>query len=179
MSDIGDIGIKDVFEAFQNRIKSPIFGSISLAFIGINWKALFYLLFSNDLSIAERITLFESKTDILTLLAFPILLGTLIALIMPFINFAAAWAVSWPTTQRRLLGIKSASDSLSAREELAEQRNKTLSAIEAQDIERIKSDQKKREAQEKADIADAKALWEQRQRDEEADSIRVQSRGTT
>jgi hypothetical protein len=38
--------IKEIFEALNQRIKPPIWGYIFFAFVGVNWKALYYLSFS-------------------------------------------------------------------------------------------------------------------------------------
>ena len=70
MTGISDFG-KEVKETFQNRAKSPIFGSVFLAFIGFNWRALFYLFFDKTKTVSERIGKFDQLTDGLTLILWP------------------------------------------------------------------------------------------------------------
>ena len=80
--------------------KSPVVGSIIITFTIVNWKALYYLLFAEQPT-AIRIRFFEISTDFWTLAIWPIIFGTSLALLVPWVNLTGALLVRAP-----LRGIK-------------------------------------------------------------------------
>jgi hypothetical protein len=54
--------IKDSTEAWFQRIRSPIIGSIGLAFAAYNWKPLSYLIFADEPAIA-KFQFFDANTS--------------------------------------------------------------------------------------------------------------------
>ncbi len=109
----------DLLESFGNRVKSPIFGSVSLAFIACNWKPLYYLFFSKDILAESKFIYFDDHTNWLTLFVVPILTGTALAIGLPYINYLAAKAIRKPLQDQRLLEIQSASERLIEKSRLA------------------------------------------------------------
>ena len=57
------MSMKEIFDAFAARVKSPIFGFYVFALVGVNWKALF-LLFASESPPLERVMEFENSTSI-------------------------------------------------------------------------------------------------------------------
>jgi len=69
--------LNQVFQAWSDRIRSPILGSVVLAFIAINWKPLYYLFFA-ETSVLTRFAYFDMKTDLGTLFLGPLAIGLLV-----------------------------------------------------------------------------------------------------
>ena len=99
--------IKEIFDALNSRIRSPIFGSIALAFAAINWKALYFLIFANTTATA-RLEYFESNTSFWTAIFWPICAGLIFALASPWIALFSTWAAEIPTTRRKIRHARSA-----------------------------------------------------------------------
>lgn len=121
----GYFDLLDVFkegaEAWLQRIKSPLIGSIVLAFAAINWKAIFFVVFS-DSPILVRFWYFDSKTTLSSLLFYPIFFGLVIGLGTPFLNFFGSWIVRWPIEKVRTLQAQSADTVMTTKAELAAKR---------------------------------------------------------
>ncbi len=77
--------MKDVVDAIGARIKSPYFGYSVLAFVALNWRALFLLLLSKA-SPENRILEFDAVTSSWTLFVLPLFIGSLVAIISPWIG---------------------------------------------------------------------------------------------
>jgi len=103
MSYISDLGINQAIETFQNRVGSPLFGSVTLSFVSINWKALFYLFFDEGRSVHQRISKFDQLTSWETLGLYPIIIGAALALFIPWMNWAVRWAIHYPVARSRML----------------------------------------------------------------------------
>lgn len=83
---------KDVFEAAQQRIRSPFIGSVIFAFIAVNWQALFYLFFA-DVSVQRRIDCFNDMTSNVSLYWLPLGIGAAMAIVLPFLRVGFAWII--------------------------------------------------------------------------------------
>jgi len=112
---------KDGAEAWIQRVKSPLIGSIFLAFVALIWKAIFFVLFS-DAPILFRYWYFDTQTSWYSLLVWPILIGTIFGLATPFINFGASWVVRLAIEKSRILNARSASAVMTAKAEFAAER---------------------------------------------------------
>jgi hypothetical protein len=86
---------KQLFDAASERIRSPFFGSILISFIGFNWRELFYLLFA-DKPVRARILYFDANTDVWSLFVYPVALGILLALLMPWVSYLGAIVARLP-----------------------------------------------------------------------------------
>ncbi|MBI1492681.1 hypothetical protein [Halocynthiibacter styelae] len=84
--------LKEIFQAAQQRIRSPFIGSVIFAFIAVNWQALYFLFFA-DVSVLARITYFNVKTSYGSLYGWPLLIGGIMALVLPFIRVGFVWCV--------------------------------------------------------------------------------------
>ena len=81
--------LKEYIDAWSSRLRSPIAGSILVSFLVINWKPLYYLLFS-EYPAAVRIGFFELNTDSTSLILKPVFFGILLAVGLPWINLVGA-----------------------------------------------------------------------------------------
>jgi hypothetical protein len=78
--------VKEVIEAVNSRINTPYFGYSILAFLALNWRGFFYLVFSKGKP-EEKLALFDAQTDVYTLLIYPLAIGALVAAITPWLRF--------------------------------------------------------------------------------------------
>lgn len=87
--------IKDIYEAWGARIKSNVFGSIILAFIAVNWKVLYFIVFA-DVRVETKFNYFDVNTGLFSLIVFPVAIGLVLALFLPFANQFAHRLVTIP-----------------------------------------------------------------------------------
>jgi len=64
----------DVLDAVSARIKAPYFGYAVLAFIALNWRAIF-LFVMTEATPVERLAIFDAHTSNWTLFFAPLLVG--------------------------------------------------------------------------------------------------------
>ena len=101
--------LKEYVDGLLTRIRSPIIASISISFALFNWKAIYFLLFA-EVPALERLAYVEKHTSSLTAIVAPIFLGIVIALIIPYINWFSARAISIPIRRHRLLQVTEAEE---------------------------------------------------------------------
>ena len=123
MNNFSDLGISQAVETFQNRVGSPLFGSVALSFISVNWKALFYLFFDKDKEVWQRIFKFDQLTSWETLGLYPILIGAALALGLPWINWGVRWAIQYPVAQSRMLNERVAAQRAAEKTRLLEHKS--------------------------------------------------------
>ncbi len=103
---------KQIFDAWGDRIRSPFFGSVLVAFVAVNWKVLFYLFFA-DKPVRARILYFDMNSDLTSLVLLPIGLGVIAAIALPWTSYVGAYFARLPksllheiqfteTTRRRI-----------------------------------------------------------------------------
>ncbi len=101
--------LKDGAEAFSQRLRSPIIGSIILAVLLLNWKALLYLVFA-DQPVAVKFHFFDMNTTAWTLYILPVAIGVTYAFAVPWVRLAGAWVAKTPTDRLRKLQSDTALD---------------------------------------------------------------------
>ena len=79
--------MQEVIEALNDRIKSPYFGYSILAFFALNWRAIFLLIATKGTP-EERILAFDSKSGLLSLFVYPLLVGAIVAIASPWLKYA-------------------------------------------------------------------------------------------
>lgn len=132
--------LKEFFSTAGGRLRSHFFGSILLSLLVFNWKPVLYLLYSN-VPILAKFTYMENNT----VLATPIVVGILIAILSPWVTAAGASLAQKPvemvvTMQDRakharaikLLAFES--DENQKKAELAKSVDDALKSIEDDDI---------------------------------------------
>lgn len=92
--------IKDIADAWSQRIRSPIIGSIGLSFAFLNWKPLWYLIFA-ERPVRQKFLYFDQNTDWLSLLVLPIAVGLAVAFLMPWVKFFGAYTAKMPLSLLR------------------------------------------------------------------------------
>jgi len=135
---MGDI--KEIFEAMVTRARSPLFGYFSLSFMATNWKAIFYLLFS-DVEVINRIEYFEANTGITSLLWIPLGISIVAALLYPWIQYGFIYVTSFPNNRRNEINARSESNLLLVKIDLENKRNELVRQKEKQVIEQAKIDE--------------------------------------
>ena len=132
--------MKEIIEAFNARIRSPVFGYFVLALLVINWKPLFFLLV-DDTPVSTRIELFEKLTNITSLLVLPIAIGAIAAIVSPWVNYVFLRLCRKPTDLRNAIQAESEHKLLLKKKELEEARSLVLAAKERDLISRAKRDE--------------------------------------
>lgn len=94
--------LKEAVEAWLHRVRAPILGYSLLAGLAINWKPLWVLVFS-DIDVFSRFSYFDLKTDVYTLVVWPVLGGLLSAALSPWIGLLGAHIVRQPAKMQREL----------------------------------------------------------------------------
>lgn len=131
--------IKDVLEATSARLKNPIIGSSILFSLLINWKSVFFVIFSAD-SVNDRFAYFENSTTILSLFVFPIILGIIYSAVSPWISLAGTYLASNPETRSRLMQVQADQKVIERRSELEERVAEIQRNREAELLDRAKRD---------------------------------------
>ena len=131
--------MKEVLEAFTNRLKSPVFGYFILALIALNWKVIFYL-FASDTSVTDRFNYFDINTNTQSLLVKPVIISIIGAILYPWINLLFIWIIKMPIEYRQIIHISSKNKILIKEQEFEEVRAKLLATKEKELISRAKRD---------------------------------------
>ena len=92
-------GLKELVDAFSSRVRSPVFGSIVIAFLLWNWQAVFLLVFGGG-DAPERLATFTGSLG-LAEYGIPVALGLIYLIVGPWLNLGAAFVVAKPTNMRR------------------------------------------------------------------------------
>lgn len=136
--------MKDIIEAIDSRIKSPLFGYYVLFFIAINWSEIFYLLVDDEATL-ERINYFQDGTDYLTLVVYPFIMAATYSVVYPWLQYITTFLSTKPTTLRNSLQAESEHNLLLKKQELEEIRSEILREAEEELIERAKRDEQLQE----------------------------------
>lgn len=80
----------NILDEFRSRVRSPIWGTIGLYVILLNWKAFYFLLFA-DVSIPEKFSFWDENVTHEWLIYYPRALGVVSVLIIPWIRVGLAW----------------------------------------------------------------------------------------
>lgn len=80
-----------IFDEFRSRIRSPIWGTIGLYVILLNWKAFYFLLFA-DVSVPEKFSFWDENVTHEWLIYYPLALGVGSVVIVPWIRLGLTWA---------------------------------------------------------------------------------------
>lgn len=112
---------KEGAETWLQRVRSPLIGSVALSFLAINWQPIFFVIFA-DVPVLERFSYFDCETSIVTLVLLPVLVGLLIGLATPFVNYFGSRIAKNPVEKLRLLQAESADSVLKRKAELGAER---------------------------------------------------------
>lgn len=129
--------MKDIFDAIDSRIKSPVFGYFLLSMFAFNWQPIFFLLF-DDGSVIDRIAYFDEHTNAETLLVLPLIFTAL----YPWLQYAFIWINSKPHELKRSLHNTAEHTDIMKKQKLARERKEYEETLVSNVIERAKTDQK-------------------------------------
>lgn len=83
--------LETIFSTANQRIKSPFFGSFIFSWILINWKPIFYFLFSDD-KIKIKIENIESSYEFIqNAILYPLFLSFTYVVVFPYVNQFIHW----------------------------------------------------------------------------------------
>ncbi|AVW93213.1 hypothetical protein [Celeribacter baekdonensis] len=148
--------LKSIFDAWDERIRSPILGSILFIYLACNWRALFFLFFADDTA-AERLAYFDSHTSLWSTLIFPLVGGLVLAWLAPWVKFGGAWVAKKANLALAKLQEGEASDK---RKRQYEKEAQELEAKTGRDVAIVESQGRIRAAEERLQIQDEQVLQE-------------------
>jgi primosomal protein N' len=131
--------MKDILEAIDTRVKSPLFGYYALSLIAINWAEFFYLIVDSGPA-AERIAYFQGATNIASLIYYPLLSAIAYSILYPWIHYLSLWIGIKPTELKISLQARSEHSLIIEKQKLEEAHNKLLASTENELIDRAKRD---------------------------------------
>jgi hypothetical protein len=92
--------IKEIYDAFSQKIKSPFFGHIIIAFVLWNWKSIYYVIYSGKPALT-KFNYFDANM-VGWSYVIPVVVGIITALASPYVsNWGSLWATK-PVNARRL-----------------------------------------------------------------------------
>ncbi|MBO9445501.1 hypothetical protein [Ruegeria sp. R14_0] len=101
--------LKDLSEAWSQRLRSPIIGSIAISFFAVNWQPIWYLLFA-DRPVRQKFLYFDANTSFFSLAVFPVLAGVILAMATPWLRTLGAWWAQRPNLRMNSIQHKAAHD---------------------------------------------------------------------
>lgn len=131
---------KDILEAIDSRIKSPIFGYFVISLLAVNWEVFFYLLVHSG-DAASRIQYFHDNTDSSSLIYVPLLVTLIYSIAYPWVTYIFTYISSKPNELKNLLQLQSEYKLHSMRRDLEQLRNSMLSTVETELIGRARRDE--------------------------------------
>jgi hypothetical protein len=143
--------IRDLIEAFHQRLRAPVFGYTLLALMLINWKAFFYLFFAES-DAAIRISFFTMNTSAWTLIALPLVFGIGSALLAPWVQLWTAYWAANPTVKKRLTVLAADHKVKLAQAEFRELQARSITAV----VEAAKQKEQLNKIEDKEIIEEAK-----------------------
>ncbi|WP_282077681.1 hypothetical protein [Epibacterium ulvae] len=151
--------VKDIFDAFSERVRSPFLGSILLAFAFWNWQVLWFVLFA-DVPVADRIAYFDAHTDRWQSYLYPILSGVAFAVFMPWLRYVGAEIAKRPNARLKQLQSEEARQRRIAHIRASIAEEKAKSDLKVAQFEMALAEEEAKSAAEAA-AAEAKAHREQ------------------
>ena len=82
--------LEKIFDELRSRIRSPIWGTIGLYVILLNWKAFYFLLFA-DASVPEKFSFWDENVTHEWLIYYPLALGVDSVVTVPWIRLGLTW----------------------------------------------------------------------------------------
>lgn len=87
--------MNDIVDAVSSRVKAPYFGYVLLAFLALNWRAIF-LLIALDASPADKLAAFDLATNPRYLYLYPFIMGAAATAISPWLSYITIWIAKKP-----------------------------------------------------------------------------------
>ena len=131
--------MKEIFQVFEARIRSPLMGYATFAFVAFNWKEIFFLFASNS-EVSARLEYFQENTGPGSLVVYPLLLGALLTIIYPWVSYGFIFLCGRPTDLRNNLQARAEHRLLQQKEELERFRAAVRARAERNFIDEAKRD---------------------------------------
>lgn len=91
--------LKEVYDSSKDRIKTPITGAYTIAFILWNWRPILLLIFENA-KISDKIIIINNEYCNLQAILGPLLISLIITIGVPFLMTLIDWSTSSPKKTR-------------------------------------------------------------------------------
>ncbi len=133
--------MEEIVNAISNRIKTPYFGYSILAFFALNWRGLFLLVLTEGTP-QHKLAAFDQVTNIQSLIIFPLLIGSIIALSAPWLRYLFELLSTKPFALVDELKLSSLHTITIKQKELEQSRADLFALKENELIERAERDEK-------------------------------------
>lgn len=97
--------MKDVFDAVSARIKAPYVGYAVLAFLALNWRAIFMLAMTQGTP-EQRLAAFDMHTTLWSLSIAPLLTGVIVAVSSEWIRYGFEWTARKPRYRMAVMDLE-------------------------------------------------------------------------
>jgi len=131
--------MKEILQALESRIKSPVIGYFTIAVILFNWQEFFYL-FADKGEAETRIIYFVDNTSTKSLLWYPALSASIYTLTYPWINLVFLYLCRNPTDLKNNIQASTEHKLLIQKTKLEQIRADYLATAEAAVIDQAKRD---------------------------------------
>ena len=132
--------MKEFLDAVTTRIQAPYFGYSILAFLVLNWRAIF-LLFMLDAPADQRVLMFDQETSFWTVVFFPLLIGAVLAILTPWSRYIFEHLSQKPFALRDSLQLNADHQRTILQTELEQARSELFGQKEEELIERARRDE--------------------------------------
>jgi hypothetical protein len=132
--------VKEVVEAVNNRLNTPYFGYAIWAFLALNWRGFFYLVLSKGKP-EEKLALFDSHTDLNSLLVYPLAIGVIVAATAHWLKYLFAIIEKKPKELFEELQLEAEHNKTIKQTQLEQSRSELFAIKENELIDRAKRDE--------------------------------------
>lgn len=90
----------DLLEALENRLRSRVVGSILIAFLFLNWKSIYFVIFG-DVPAVEKFSFVDAHSSSLRTIILPLALGVIASIVLPWVNYLSIKLAAFPEILQR------------------------------------------------------------------------------
>jgi len=129
--------MRDFFEFFNSRLRTPLLGNFLIGFLLVNWQSALVLVLGTA-TIEERIGVFQTQLGLQNSIFYPAIVSLFLSIIQPFLRLGGAYLSYWPEHRRRLLQLRSDTEYDLEKKKIELEQQKVTGAFESELIERAK-----------------------------------------
>ena len=115
--------LKELFITVTDRIRTPIFLPFLFSFLSLNWKAIYFVVFSKA-EVVRKFDYFDDNTTTCTLIILPLIIAILYAVLSPFFHHGIFKLTQHRSSELKKDKIKQETNIISHRADLIDEINK-------------------------------------------------------
>ena len=129
--------MKDLLDAISDRMKTPYYGYVLIAFLFFNWREIFVLIASDD-EITQRIEYFDNSTSLYGLIVWPVTIGFGLSILGPWLKWSLDFLTAYPADQISSRILRSENKLIVEQTQLEQSRNDLLNVESEAIVEQAK-----------------------------------------